>query len=621
MRFFARVAALGLALGAMLPRAAASLPRAQVASGPDLARPWAVAVESAGTLLAIDPGRNAVLRVDPVGGARVVVSDLKTGGGPAFVQPFDVAVIAGGDAVVRDAKSLLRVDAVTGDRALLSGTGRGSGPPFVDPRRIVTDGDSVLVADSVQPAIFRVDVATGDRTVVSGCSAIQFPLMCIGAIIGTGTPLTSPVAVAIESGGDLLAAQFGQLLRIDRLSGNRTLVSDETRGTGAPLGSAEGLMIGPSGAVFWSDRSSEAVIRIDPATGDRAIVSGASTGSGPAFQALDGLAIEAAGTIVVCDSQQGSLLRVQIDTGARSLISGGPIGSGVAFQCPSGFVEDDGSVLVSDGCLRDIVRLDTSSGNRTMVSGSGHGSGPRFRGLRALAGESPGSLLALQSGSVLRVDPHTGDRTLLTSSSHGSGPRFTGPRSIAVEPAGSALVGCHLVFCAAIFCAPEFAWELVRVDAVTGDRSLLSGGGIRGHKRGSGPSVESSAFLVVDAAGGVLAVSAEGQIVRVDPSSGDRTLVWDGSPPLSFPGGVAMEATGSLVITSNGAVVRFNPSTGATTILTDATHGAGPFLQSPGVIAVEPQGTLIVADHSVLTGAESVLRVDPVSGDRTYVAR
>jgi len=243
-------------------RGGLSLPRAQAASGPDLARPWAVAVESAGTLLAIDPGRNAVLRVDPVGGARLVVSDLKTGGGPGFVQPFDVAVIAGGDAVVRDDKSLLRVGAVTGDRALLSGTGRGSGPPFVDPRRIAIDGDSVLVADPVPPAI-----------------------------------------------------------------------------------------------------------------------------------------------------------------------------------------------------------------------------------------------------------------------------------------------------------------------------------------------------------------------VRVDPSSGDRTLVWDGSPPLSFPGGVAMEATGSLVITSNGAVVRFNPSTGATTILTDASHGAGPFLQLPGVIAVEPPGTLIVADHSVLTGAESVLRVDPVSGDRTYVAR
>ena len=78
--------------------------------------------------------------------------------------------------------------------------------------------------------------------------------------------------MAVEGGGDLLVAQFGQLLRIDRLSGNRTLVSDETRDTGAPLGAGEGLMIGPSGAVFWSDRTSEAVIRIDPATGDRAIV-------------------------------------------------------------------------------------------------------------------------------------------------------------------------------------------------------------------------------------------------------------------------------------------------------------------------------------------------------------
>jgi hypothetical protein len=221
----------------------------------------------------------------------------------------------------------------------------------------------------------------------------------------------------------------------------------------------------------------------------------------------------------------------------------------------------------------------------------------------------------------LRVDPATGNRTLLSSNSKGGGQRFSGPRSIAVEPTGSALVGCHLMFCAAIFCTAEFAWEVVRVDAETGDRSLLSGGGLRGRNHGSGPFVDSSRFIVVRSSGEILAVANEGQIVRVDPVSGDRTLVWDGGAPLSFPGGIDQEGTGSLVITSYGAVVRFDPPTGVPAVVSGATHGAGPFLQQPGVIAVQPDGTLIVVDHSVITGAESVLRVEPVGGDRSYVAR
>src|SRR5207245_7710535 len=186
----------------------------------------------------------------------------------------------------------------------------------------------------------------------------------------------------------------------------------------------------------------------------------------------------------------------------------------------------------------------------------------------------------LQTGEVLRVDPRTGDRTLLSANRRGDGQRFSGPHSIAVEPTGSALVGGNLVLCAAIFCTPEFAWELVRVDAETGDRSLLSGGGLLGRRRGSGPSVESSGFLMVGPAGNVLAVSWEGQIVRVDPVSGDRALIWDGSPPLSHPDGVGLESAGSLVVTSSGAVARLDPSTGVSAIVSDATHGTGPFFHA-----------------------------------------
>lgn len=626
MRFLARVVAFALALGATLPRTAASLPGSPAGSGPDLARPWSVAVEASGALLTVDPGRNAVLRVDPATGARQVVSDFRTGTGPALRQPSDIAILADGVIVVRDGfytdGVLITLDPVTGDRTLLSGAARGKGPLFAQPRGIAADGNSLLVADASQQAVFRVDGTTGDRTIVSGCTQISGLLPdCVGIVTGTGPALSGPVAVAVEDGGAILVGQVGQLVRVDPQSGDRTLVSDMTRGSGPPIDGADGLAVEASGSVLWTERDGSAVLRIDPARGDRVIVSDAITGSGPAFKTPHGLAVEAAGTAVLCDSEQGSLLRIAPASGLRTLLSGGPIGSGPPLQCATGLASDAGGVFATDVCLRGVLRLDTATGDRTLVSGAGRGSGPHFLGVRNIARESAGTLLVLQSQSVLRVDPQTGNRTLVSSRSRGGGPRLTGPRSIAVEPAGSALVGCNLLLCAAVFCTPEFAWEIVRVDAGTGERSLLSGGGLRGQKRGAGPLVESSGFLVAGPAGDVLAVSAEGQIVRVHPISGDRTLVWDGAAPLAQPGGVALQSAGTLLITANDAVVRFDPSTGASAIVSDPTHGAGPFLQAPGLIAVQPDGTLIVIDHSIITGVDSVLRVDPVSGDRTYIAR
>jgi len=60
-----------------------------------------------------------------------------------------------------------------------------------------------------------------------------------------------------------------------------------------------------------------------------------------------------------------------------------------------------------------------------------------------------------------------------------------------------------------------------------------------------------------------------------------------------------------------------DPQTGARTIISDATTGRGPAFFAPSEIAVEPTGTLVVAD----TRLRAVVRVDPISGDRAIIAR
>ena len=71
-----------------------------------------------------------------------------------------------------------------------------------------------------------------------------------------------------------------------------------------------------------------AVIRVDPVSGDRTILSDASIGSGPGFVSPFGIAVEADGGLVVRDFGLDAVVRVDPVSGDRTLISDPSIGSG-----------------------------------------------------------------------------------------------------------------------------------------------------------------------------------------------------------------------------------------------------------------------------------------------------
>ena len=93
------------------------------------------------------------------------------GSGPGFVTPLGIAVEADGSLVVVDdgLEAVVRVDPVTGDRTILSDAGTGTGPDFVSLRGLAVEADGrLVVVDSVLDALIRVDPVTGDRTILSG---------------------------------------------------------------------------------------------------------------------------------------------------------------------------------------------------------------------------------------------------------------------------------------------------------------------------------------------------------------------------------------------------------------------------------------------------------------------
>ncbi len=222
------------------------------AQGPLGLDPVGLALEGEGTVLVIDSnagtgGFGALFRVHPASGIRSLISDFGNAAqGPLGTDPFDFALEAGGTVLVIDSNAgtggfgaLFRVHPTSGNRSLISDFGNAprQGPLGVDPTGLALEvSGTALVIDfeagtGSSGALFRVDPASGDRNMVSDFgNAAQGPL---GA---------SPFGLVLEAAGTVLVIDFeagtgsGVLFRVDRLSGQRGIVSDFGDGGQGALG-------------------------------------------------------------------------------------------------------------------------------------------------------------------------------------------------------------------------------------------------------------------------------------------------------------------------------------------------------------------------------------------------
>jgi hypothetical protein len=219
--------------------------------------------------------------------------------------------------------------------------------------------------------------------------------------------MDNPAEITLDHDGSILVLDRGsgftdtvQLLRVDRITGDRTLVSDKTRGTGPLFFGPDDLTVSGDGSVLIA--ADETVFRVDPVTGNRAVLSGAAVGTGPTLtRDVNGIAISPGGTIVIASSfSEGGM---------------GQLG---------------------------LLSIDPATGNRTVISSSTVGGGPNFSDLHGLAFESGNSIVLgqNQTRSMFRVSTAGGGRALLSSGSnssfgvHGLGPSFSFPKDVVVVP-------------------------------------------------------------------------------------------------------------------------------------------------------------------------------------------
>jgi Beta-propeller repeat len=262
------------------------------------------------------------------------------------------------------------------------------------------------------------------------------------------------------------------------------------------------------------------------------------------------------------------LIRVDPVTGDQAVVV---LRGGVNSERPGLAFAPDGKILLarSDlGVPSAVERLDVSSDPPTLGVVS---TGGFFSEACDVAIEHSGNILVADAdsvdflGAIIRVDPTTGAQSVVSG-----GGGFLDPVSMALEPNGSILV------------ADDLAATLFRVDPLLGTQEVVSAGGLFQFP-GPGEIALNGDILYVaegiaDESGSIL----KGAIVSVNPQTGEQQLVSDGGF-LNLPDDISVEANGNLLILDElantppgiprGAIIRVDPNTGQQTIVS-----AGRFL-------------------------------------------
>ena len=217
---------------------------ASPAGGPSFADPSGIALAPNGDVLVVDSntfGGGAVIRVDRFTGARTTLSaNAAPAGGPGFVEPSAIALAPAGDILIADPSAVpggavIRVDPVSGARTTVSdNTDPPAGPAFHQPVGIALErGGDILIADQAAfdgtGGVIRVNPVSGARTTVSG-----------NAAPAGGPSFVDPYGITLAPNGPILVADHdafgggGGVIRVNPVTGARTTVSHNAAPAGTP---------------------------------------------------------------------------------------------------------------------------------------------------------------------------------------------------------------------------------------------------------------------------------------------------------------------------------------------------------------------------------------------------
>jgi sugar lactone lactonase YvrE len=563
-----------------------------------------------------------VVRVDPATGARERLSHPDSSVSLDFLRHLVYAPDRDVLYVIDEALSLrvFALDPDVGFAFLVAGPTRGSGQDFVPGGQSTYDtaGSRLLVASEGSPSgdpygILAVDHATGNRTVLSSASVGSGPPVSAGPIC------VDPVAQVVYHA----RRHFNDLLAIDLATGNRSVLSSASVGAGpalvSPFGiewdAAAGRLLVLAGSATPFDGS---VLAVDPTTGNRSLVSGEGTGGGPELPSAPfanrggGTSIDpATGSLLVASDLEDVVLSVDTATGQRTASLDHYAGSGPPLSRTIDLVLDPGTgrAWVAEYARKAVLAVDLATGARAEVSGPGRGGGPSIAAMEGLALEPSSESLVVADvlADVLRVDLATGDRTVLSDPSIAPDVSFGSPAGIAVDGARGVA-----------YLASSTAVSVI--DLATGAGYLLSEEAV-----GGGFELESVGGVAYDPGEDRILVSDQRDddaLVEVHPVTGFRTVISSAGLGLGLlPVETEHVSLGGdhVLVADSGlqAVFRVHLATGDRVVVTSPLDGRGPPMPSPiRALGHVVPGQIVVADETGM-----VLLVDEQSGDRVILSK
>jgi sugar lactone lactonase YvrE len=593
--------------------------------------------------------------------------------------PQGVAVDSSGNVYISDTgnRRVRVISSSTGTISTLAGTGSccygGDGGPATSalmstPLGLAVDGTGNLyIADSNNERVWQV-TPTGTIATYAGNGLYGFS--------GDGGPAISatlygPSGLAVDSSGNLyIADRFNERIRMVSPSGTISTVAGSTlagfsgdgaAATSARLNTPSGIAVDSSANLYIADYGNERIRKVT-SSGTISTFAGNGTAaysgdSGPATSASlnlpEAVSIDPSGNLHIADSANTRLRQVT-PAGMISTAVGGALGDGASallgyFSQPAGVVRDGaGNTYVSD-TANHRVRLVAASGAISTVAGTGT---PGFSGDGALAVNaqlhSPQGLALDSAGNlyiadslnfrIRKVDPsgnittfagngilgYTGDNNLASSAAIGT------PYGLAADSSGNLYT-------------TDPSFSVVRKIAAAGTISTVAGTGFAGFSGDGGPATSATLrgpyAVAVDSTGDLFIADRSNYRVREVTASGTISTVagsgfccfaGDGAAATSaylyLPSGVAVDSSGTLYIadSDNNRIRQVNArgiistvaGNGTATLSGDGAAAANATLQIPLGLAIDPSGTLAIADSAnnavrLLTpaGTQAVLTV------------
>ena len=284
-------------------------------------------------------------------------------------------------------------------------------------------------------------------------------------------------------------------------------------------------------------------------------------------------------------------------------------------------VSKDGRTVYYAGGNNVLYKLDVATGERTVFSREPDvGTGPALNTILGITATQDDQLLVADDGQVVNVDAANGNRTVLSGSLAGIG-------------TGAAISPAHVMSTPAsdrLYLISDAAGDKVySVQLPSGNRAIVSD-----DLTGTGPAIIISRSLVVDETGVVYIGNGGGgasaQVLKVDPSTGDRSNVSAGTGP-SLGTGLPAELRywqdeGSLLVAifktgaEGGSIMGVDPATGDRETLSSMTVGKGPALHAVAGMGFHAPRRLAFVSGRDAVGVHRIFAVDLENGDRVIIA-